>query len=132
MITPNVNGVYIFCGFYTPVCIIGCEEDSTYNLNQLKTNIEKEIHTKMNYDDQTKNRIKRIEGQIRGLLKAMEEGKDCRDVVTQISAARSALDRTAALIVSKNLEACIREERETEESSEDVIKEAVDLLVKSR
>lgn len=86
----------------------------------------------MNYDDQTKNRIKRIEGQIRGLLRAMEEEKDCRDVVTQIAAARSALDRAAALIVSKNLEACIRDEKKTGESSEDVIKEAVDLLVKSR
>lgn len=86
----------------------------------------------MNYDDQTKNRIKRTEGQIRGLLKAMEEEKECRDVVTQISAARNALDRTAALIVSKNLEACIRDEKDAGETSEDVIKEAVDLLVKSR
>ncbi|WP_164668844.1 metal-sensitive transcriptional regulator [Virgibacillus doumboii] len=86
----------------------------------------------MNYDDQVKNRMKRIEGQIRGLLKAMEEGKECRDVVNQMTAARNALDRTAALIVSRNLEACIREEEESGRNSEDIIKEAVDLLVKSR
>ena len=32
----------------------------------------------MQYDDQMKNRIKRIEGQLRGILKMMEENKDCR------------------------------------------------------
>lgn len=49
-----------------------------------------------------------------------------------MSAVRSALDRTAALIVSTNLEQCIREEKQAGESSEDLIKEAVNLLVKSR
>lgn len=86
----------------------------------------------MKYDDSVKNRMKRIEGQVRGLLKMMEEEKDCRAVVTQMSAARNALDRTAALIVSTNLEQCIREEKQDGESSEDLIKEAVSLLVKSR
>src|SRR5699024_4859946 len=86
----------------------------------------------MNYDDQIKNRVKRIEGQVRGLLKAMEEEKDCRDVVNQMTAARNALDRVVALVVSRNLEECIREEKDSEESSEDLIQEAVNLLVKSR
>ncbi|MFD1040228.1 metal-sensitive transcriptional regulator [Virgibacillus byunsanensis] len=86
----------------------------------------------MKYDDQMKNRMKRIEGQVRGLLKMMEEEKDCRDVVTQMSAVRSAIDRAAALVVSTNLEQCIREEKVEGESSEDLIKEAVNLLVKSR
>jgi len=86
----------------------------------------------MQYDAQVKNRMKRIEGQIRGLIKMMEEEKDCRDVVTQMSAAKSALDRTAALIVSSNLEKCIREERENGENAEELIEEAVNLLVKSR
>ncbi|MFD2655847.1 metal-sensitive transcriptional regulator [Gracilibacillus thailandensis] len=86
----------------------------------------------MEYNAQMINRMKRIEGQVKGLLRMMEEQKDCRDVVTQMSAVRSALDRTAALIVSTNLEQCIREEKQAGESSEDLIKEAVNLLVKSR
>ncbi|WP_174616333.1 metal-sensitive transcriptional regulator [Virgibacillus ihumii] len=86
----------------------------------------------MDYDDQIRNRVKRIEGQVRGLLKMMDEGKDCRNVVSQMSAARNALDRTSALIVSKNLEQCIREEKDAGKNSEDIIKEAVNLLVKSR
>lgn len=82
----------------------------------------------MKYDAKVINRIKRIEGQVRGLIRMMEEGKDCRDVVTQMTAVRNAVDRTVALIVSMNLEQCIRDEKNTEEH----IKEAVNLLVKSR
>lgn len=87
----------------------------------------------MKYDDKVQNRVKRIEGQVRGLVKMMEEEKDCRDVVSQMTAVRNAMDRTAALIVSTNLEQCIREEQQNGgKNSEDLIKEAVNLLVKSR
>lgn len=86
----------------------------------------------MQYDTKIKNRMKRLEGQVRGILRMMEEEKDCREVVTQMSAAKSALDRTAALIVSENLERCIREESENGESAQEMIQEAVNLLVKSR
>ncbi|HLR63343.1 MAG TPA: metal-sensitive transcriptional regulator [Lentibacillus sp.] len=86
----------------------------------------------MEYGTDVKNRVKRIEGQLRGLTKMMDENKECRDVVTQMTAVRNALDRTAAVIVSQNLEQCIREEKQNGESTEDLVKEAVDLLVKSR
>lgn len=86
----------------------------------------------MEYDTKLKNRIKRVEGQLRGILNMMEQEEECRDIVTQMSAARNALDRTLALIVSQNLERCIREEKADDESSEDLIKEAVSLLLKSR
>ena len=85
----------------------------------------------MEYDKKLKNRVKRVEGQLRGVLKMMEENKECRDVVTQMSAARNALDRTLALIVSQNLEECIRNEKLDDESSGQLIEEAVSLLIKS-
>lgn len=47
----------------------------------------------MEYNQPVKNRLLRIEGQLKGVLSMMEQGKDCRDVVTQLSAARSANDR---------------------------------------
>jgi len=50
----------------------------------------------MKYDDKVKNRMKRVEGQIRGVVKMMEEEKECKDVITQLSAAKTALDRTSA------------------------------------
>ncbi|MCA0173504.1 metal-sensing transcriptional repressor [Bacillus hwajinpoensis] len=86
----------------------------------------------MEYTNEMKNRLKRVEGQIRGVLRMIEEEKDCKDVITQLSASRTAIDRTIGLIVGSNLEECIREQLDKGESTEDVVKEAVQLLVKSR
>ncbi|PBB07092.1 MULTISPECIES: metal-sensitive transcriptional regulator [Salimicrobium] len=85
----------------------------------------------MEYSNKEINRIKRLEGQLRGVLKMMEEGKDCKDVITQLSASRSAIDRSIGVLVSSNLVACVREE-ENKEDQEVAINEAVQLLVKSR
>jgi DNA-binding FrmR family transcriptional regulator len=86
----------------------------------------------MEYDKAVVNRLKRIEGQIKGVLSMIEKSEDCKDVVTQLSASRSAIDRTIGLIVSMNLEQCVRANIENGESTTQVVKEAVDLLVKSR
>jgi DNA-binding FrmR family transcriptional regulator len=86
----------------------------------------------LEYNDQLKNRVKRMEGQLRGILKMMEENKDCKEVITQLSAVRSAVDRTMGVIVSTNLVDCVVEAQENGEKMDDVIKEAVNLLVKSR
>ncbi len=86
----------------------------------------------MEYNDQIKNRVKRIEGQLRGILRMMEENQDCRDVITQLSAARTAIDRTIGVVVSSNLVECVQKANETGENTEELVKEAVNLLVKSR
>ena len=86
----------------------------------------------MEYNDKMKNRVKRVEGQVRAILRLMEEGKDCKDLVVQMSAARNALDRTIGLVVSTNLEQCVREQIVKGEDTEALIQEAVNLLVRSR
>jgi len=87
----------------------------------------------LEFNDQMKNRVKRIEGQLRGILRMMEENKDCKEVITQLSAARTAIDRTIGVVVSSNLVECVRHAEETgERSTEELVKEAVNLLVKSR
>lgn len=88
----------------------------------------------MHYDTQVKNRLKRLEGQIRGILNMMEEGKDCKEVITQLSASRTAIDRTIGVIVSDNLIECVKKADLQEDNikKEELIKEAVQLLVKSR
>ncbi|MFI8574144.1 metal-sensitive transcriptional regulator [Rossellomorea sp. NPDC071047] len=86
----------------------------------------------MEYNSQVKNRIKRVEGQLRGIVRMMEQGEDCKNVITQLSAAKTALDRSVGLIVSMNLVECVRDSQETGENTEDLVKEAVNLLVKSR
>lgn len=87
----------------------------------------------MEYNDQIRNRLKRIEGQLKGVIRMIDEEKDCKDVITQLSASRSAIDRTIGLIVSTNLVHCMSDERQLQDKDrETFIKEAVDLLVKSR
>ena len=87
----------------------------------------------MIYNDQTINRLKRAEGQIKGILRMIDEGKNCKEVITQLSAARSAIDKTMAVIVSSNLEHCLRESIATgEEDSSKLVEEAINMLIKSR
>lgn len=87
----------------------------------------------MEYNQKTINRLKRIEGQIKGIIRMMESEKECKDVITQLSASRSAIDRTIGVVVSENLIECIRTIDESDNTTEeDLVKEAVDLLVKSR
>jgi len=86
----------------------------------------------MQYDDQTKNRLKRIEGQLRGILKMMEEDQDCKDVISQLSATRTAIDRTIGIVVSTNLVSCVKDAIDQGQDAEKLVADAVNLLVKSR
>ncbi|MNC69334.1 Copper-sensing transcriptional repressor CsoR [compost metagenome] len=86
-----------------------------------------------NYPDEIKTRLRRIEGQIRGVLRLMDEGKSCKEVVSQLSAVRNASDRALAQIVAENLQHCILEEQANGNYDPGkMVKEAVELLVKSR
>lgn len=88
----------------------------------------------MNYEytDEIKARLRRIEGQVRGVLRLMEEGKSCKEVVAQLSAVRNASDRAIAQIVAENLQQCILAEQAAGNDAGKIVKEAVELLVKSR
>ena len=86
----------------------------------------------MTYDDKVKNRLSRMEGQLHGIQRMMEEGKDCQDVITQLSAVRPGVERAIGLIVSENLVECVRAAEDNEEQVNESIAEAVKLLVKSR
>lgn len=53
------------------------------------------------------NRLRRIEGQVRGLQRMVDEDSYCIDVVTQVSAVKSALDRVAMLLLQDHLAHCV-------------------------
>ena len=53
-------------------------------------------------------RLRRVEGQIRGIQRMIEDGRDCEDVITQLMAARAALDKAGLLIVSHRVQECLR------------------------
>ena len=51
-------------------------------------------------------RLKRAQGQLGGVIKMIEEGRDCADVVTQLAAASRALDRAGFQIIATGLQQC--------------------------
>jgi DNA-binding FrmR family transcriptional regulator len=52
-------------------------------------------------------RLKRIEGQIRGIQRMVEEGRDCRDIVNQVVAVKSALSSLNAVMLSCYVRDCM-------------------------
>ncbi len=52
-------------------------------------------------------RLRRVEGQIAGVIRMLEEGRDCRDVVTQVAAVSRALDRAGFAIIASGLRECL-------------------------
>ncbi|GGV54529.1 hypothetical protein GCM10010293_68450 [Streptomyces griseoflavus] len=53
------------------------------------------------------NRLRRAQGQIAGVIKMIEEGRDCEDVVTQLAAASRALDKAGFAIIATGLQHCL-------------------------
>jgi DNA-binding FrmR family transcriptional regulator len=54
-------------------------------------------------------RLRRVEGQVRGLQQMLIEGRDCRDVITQLSAANKALEQAGFVLVAAGLTWCLED-----------------------
>jgi len=52
-------------------------------------------------------RLRRAEGQVRGVQQMLSEGRDCREVITQLSAATKALEQTGFVLVAAGLTWCL-------------------------
>src|SRR2546426_482517 len=52
-------------------------------------------------------RLRRIEGQIRGIHRMLAEDRVCEDIVTQLMAARSSLDQVGLLIIDQHIDRCL-------------------------
>lgn len=52
-------------------------------------------------------RLKRVQGQVGGVIRMIEEGRDCSDVVTQLAAASRALDRAGFKIIATGMRQCM-------------------------
>lgn len=57
--------------------------------------------------DDIRKRLRRVEGQVRGIEKMLEEGRECRDIVTQLSAANRALEQAGFRLISAGLTWCV-------------------------
>ena len=61
----------------------------------------------MESSDQLHTRLRRIEGQVRGIARMLEEGRTCEDIVTQLMAVRSSIDTVGAVVLDQHLCNCI-------------------------
>ena len=84
---------------------------------------------KVERDEMTKGmllkRLRRIEGQVRGLEKMIIDDRDCESLVTQLAAVRSAVESVGALVLNNYMKLCFREGAETESGSIDSLARAI-------
>jgi len=62
------------------------------------------------YDKKIINRLRRAQGQLGAVITMVESGRDCRDVVTQLSAVSSALDKAGFAIIASAMRDCLAED----------------------
>ncbi len=78
----------------------------------MSTNVNE--NEKTVYDKMIMTRLKKIEGQIRGIQKMIEESRSCSDILMQMSAVKSALKKTNYLILKRYANACLMDMNKTE------------------
>lgn len=74
------------------------------------------------------NRINRIIGQLGGIQKMINDNRYCSDILTQISAAESALQNLGYIILREHMETCVTEQ--IKDGNEDIIEETFELIKK--
>jgi CsoR family transcriptional regulator, copper-sensing transcriptional repressor len=73
--------------------------------------------------EKIQNRLRRIEGQVRGVQRMVDEEAYCVDVLTQISSVVSAMEKVGALLLKDHVEHCVRESIEKGEGADEKIEE---------
>ena len=59
------------------------------------------------------NRLRRAQGQLGGVIRLIEEERDCKEVVTQLAAVKRALERAGFVIISSGMRECLSASEET-------------------
>ncbi|AHY46979.1 hypothetical protein RradSPS_1696 [Rubrobacter radiotolerans] len=84
--------------------------------------------------EKLKLRLKRIEGQVRGVQRMIEEEAYCVDVITQISSYMAASEKVASLVLKDHMDHCVkaalRDGGERADEKMDELKEAIDRFLK--
>lgn len=76
------------------------------------------------------NRLKRAEGQLRGIQKMIEDDKECIDIVTQLTAVRSSINRTMGIVISNKINQIIENPVKNKEKQEEKLQKALELIIK--
>ena len=77
-------------------------------------------------------RLKRIEGQVRGIERMVAEDRYCIDVLTQVNAARAALEQVGLLLLRAHTQRCVADAIQSGDSTERFreLSEAVDRFLR--
>jgi len=67
-----------------------------------------------------RNRLVRAEGHLKGVIKMIDDDKDCPDVLIQLAAVKAALDKVAKMVLVDHLESCVLEAASSGEAEEQV------------
>lgn len=78
------------------------------------------------------NRLKRLEGQVRGIQKMVEESRECEEIMIQVSALNSAQARVTRLIIACYMGETIQEEMEKHGDSFKAIQKALDFFINTK
>jgi DNA-binding FrmR family transcriptional regulator len=71
------------------------------------------------------NRLKRVEGQIRGIQKMVEDERGCENIIMQLAAARSAIEGIGALMLNNYMKICFRKDNETDAANMNSLARAI-------
>ncbi|MFD9908920.1 metal-sensitive transcriptional regulator [Streptomyces sp. NPDC059063] len=74
------------------------------------------------------NRLRRAQGQISGVIRMIEEGRDCEEVVTQLAAASKALDRAGFAIIATGLQHCLADSGPAEDGDRERMRARLEKL----
>lgn len=70
--------------------------------------------------DGLQKRLRRVEGQVRGIQQMLTDSRDCRDVVTQIAAANKALEQIGFVLIAAGLTWCLEDPARSKEAGYDI------------
>lgn len=75
-------------------------------------------------------RLRRVEGQARGLQKMLVEGRECEDLIIQLAAMREAISKVGMVVIGKYMEKCLREDITQGKSGKEGLERALNILMK--
>ena len=76
------------------------------------------------------NRLKRAEGQLRGIQKMINEEQECIDIVTQLTAVRSSINRTIGIVIANKINQVIGEPVQDPELQEEKLAKVIEMIIK--
>ena len=94
-------------------------------------NQERKLSARNDRNDLIK-RLKRIEGQVKGIQNMIENERYCIDILVQVSAAKAAIDRVGKIILENHIKGCITEsiKYESQDESDELIEELMKNIYK--